>query len=45
MATAKKTVTKKTTSKTSVKKSSKKELPPLGSSEHKAMVLRGEIKE
>ncbi len=43
MATAKKTVTKKTTSKTTVK-SSKKELPPVGSSEHKAMVLRGEIK-
>jgi len=44
MATAKKTVTKKTTSKTTVK-SSKKELPPVGSSEHKAMVLRGEVKE
>ena len=37
------TVTKKTTSKTTAK-SSKKELPPVGSSEHKAMVLRGEIK-
>jgi len=44
MATAKKTTVKKTSVKTTAK-SSKKELPPQGSSEHKAMVLRGEIKE
>jgi len=44
MTTAKKTVTKKSVSKTTAK-SSKKELPPVGSSAHKAMVLRGEIKE
>ena len=44
MPTAKKTVTKKSVSKTTAT-GSKKELPPVGSSEHKAMVLRGEIKE
>ena len=44
MPTAKKTVTKKSVSKTTAT-GSKKELPPEGSSEHKARVLRGEIKE
>jgi|TARA_R110000744_G_C18918917_1_gene511585 hypothetical protein len=32
-------------SKSSTKKSSKRPTPPKGSAEHKAMVLRGEIKE
>ncbi len=31
--------------KSSTKKSSKRPTPPKGSAEHKAMVLRGEIKE
>jgi hypothetical protein len=31
--------------KSSIKKSSKRPKPPVGSAEHKAMTLRGEIKE
>tara|TARA_R100001480_G_scaffold19280_2_gene28734 strand:- start:250 stop:372 length:123 start_codon:yes stop_codon:yes gene_type:complete len=33
------------TKKSFVKKSSKRPKPPAGSAEHKAMILRGEIKE
>lgn len=36
---------KKTTAKKVAKPAEKKELPPVGSSARKAMILRGEIKE